>query len=73
MFSLYIIVTLVISHSDFQGGTLVLIASVPGHGFSFTNCNLYTCYLSSIVQLVFYFMSFYISRDILRNQKILWF
>ena len=37
MFSLYIdIVILVISHFGFEGGTLVLIASVPGHCSTFT-------------------------------------
>ena len=37
MFSLYFdIVILVVSHFGFEGGTLVLIASVPGHCLSFT-------------------------------------
>ena len=37
MFSLYFeIVILVISHFGFEGGTLVLIASVPGHYLLFT-------------------------------------
>ena len=37
MFSLYFdIVILVISHFGFEGGTLVLIASVPGHWLSLT-------------------------------------
>ena len=37
MYSLYFnIVILVISHFGFEGGTLVLIAPVPGHCFSFT-------------------------------------
>ena len=37
MFSLYFdIVILVISHFGFEGGTLVLIASVPGYCVSFT-------------------------------------
>ena len=31
-----LIVTLVISHFSFEGETLVLIASVPGHCLSFT-------------------------------------
>ena len=36
VFSLYFdIVILGISHFDFEGGTLVLIASVPGHCLSF--------------------------------------
>ena len=40
MFSLYFdIVILVISHFDFEGGTLVLIASVPGHCLSLTFYN----------------------------------
>ena len=30
------IVILVISHFGFEGGTLVLISSVPGHSLSFT-------------------------------------
>ena len=38
MFSLYFdIITLVISHISFDGRTLVLIASVPGHCLSFTS------------------------------------
>ena len=37
MFSLFcLFVTLVVSHFAFQGGTLVLIASVPGDCLSFT-------------------------------------
>ena len=38
MFSLYFDLWyfLVISHFGFEGGTLVLIASVPGHCLSFT-------------------------------------
>ena len=37
MYSLYFdIVILVISHFGFEGGTLVLIVSVPGHCLSFT-------------------------------------
>ena len=31
-----LIVNLIISHFGFDGGTLVLIASVPGHCLSFT-------------------------------------
>ena len=34
--NLLVIVILVISHFGFEGGTLVLIAAVPGHCFSFT-------------------------------------
>ena len=38
MFSLYFdIIILVISHISFDGRTLVLIASVPGHCLSFTS------------------------------------
>ena len=38
MFSLYFdIVILVISHFVFEGGTLVLIATVPGHCLPFTS------------------------------------
>ena len=36
LFILTIIVILVIYHFCFRGGTLVLIASVPGHCLSFT-------------------------------------
>ena len=37
MFSLLcIFVALVVSHFDFEGGTLVLTASVPGHCLPFT-------------------------------------
>ena len=36
MFSLYFDFFLVISHFGFVGGTLVLIAPVPGHCLSFT-------------------------------------
>ena len=36
LFVLLLIVILVISHFGFEGGTLVLIASVPGHCLSFT-------------------------------------
>ena len=36
LFILTVIVILVIYHFGFEGGTLVLIASVPGHCLSFT-------------------------------------
>ena len=41
MFSLYfeVIVILVICHFGFEGGALVLIASVPGHCLHFTLFN----------------------------------
>ena len=48
MFSLYsswLIVMLVICHFGFEGGTLVLIASVPGHCLSFTFCHPKTLFL----------------------------
>ena len=57
VFSLYFAYCfcLVISHFGFEGGTLVLIASVPGHCLSFT---LHTCgsmrlcvYVSSVKRL----------------------
>ena len=38
LFVFRLIVILVISHIGFEGGTLVLIASVPGHCLSFTLC-----------------------------------
>ena len=37
LFVFCLIVILVISHFGFEGGTLVLIASVPGHYLSFTS------------------------------------
>ena len=32
------LIIVIISHYGFKGGTLVLIASVPGHCLSFTVC-----------------------------------
>ena len=36
LFVLCLFVVLVVFYSGFGGGTLVLIASVPGHGLTFT-------------------------------------
>ena len=36
LFVFLLIVIVVISHFGFEGGTLVLIASVPGHCLTFT-------------------------------------
>ena len=48
MFSLYFdIVILGISHFGFEGGTLVLIVSVPGHCLSFA---LYSCYCNNVFE-----------------------
>ena len=46
-FVFWLIVILIISHIGFEGGTLVLIASVPVHCLSFTFCR-YLCPLHSI-------------------------
>ena len=44
MFSLYCdMILLVISHFNFEGRTLVLIASVPGHCLSFTFYSFILC------------------------------
>ena len=39
---LCLFVALVVSHFGFEGSTLVLIASVPGHCLPFTFCLLYS-------------------------------
>ena len=38
LFVLYLICNLVVSHFGFEGGTIVLIAPIPGHCLSFTFC-----------------------------------
>ena len=50
MFSLFLllIVSLVISHFGFEGGTFVLIASLPGHCLYFT-CNMSVPFSTSFV------------------------
>ena len=57
MFSLYFDITLVISHISFDGRTLVLIASVPGHCLSFTPEMLKGIALKTTN--FFFFLSFY--------------
>ena len=46
------IVILVISHFGFEGGTLVLIAPVPGHCLSFPFYYIHSCKLHGRVNMV---------------------
>ena len=43
LFVLCIFVILIVSHFGFEGGTLILIAPVPGHCLPFTTLEHYSC------------------------------